>query len=874
MKSFALIESLLLGLEERNTSSSYQNFTDKNSYLNTSATQVTGFLRRSSFDTKPEVMASDAGVQLKTELEKSSSKANSQAEFVANTIMDSAGNTLATARAITVGSTASTFSDWVGSTDTNDYYRFTLGATSNFNLTLNGLSSDADVQLLNSAGTVIQSSAAGGTTAESIVRQLTADTYYIRVYPYSGSTNYNLNVSAATAAPADSAGNTLATARLITVGSTASTFSDWVGSTDTNDYYRFTLGATSNFNLTLNGLSSDADVQLLNSAGTVIQSSAAGGTTAESIVRQLTADTYYIRVYPYSGSTNYNLNVSAATAAPADSAGNTLATARLITVGSTASTFSDWVGSTDTNDYYRFTLGATSNFNLTLNGLSSDADVQLLNSAGTVIQSSAAGGTTAESIVRQLTADTYYIRVYPYSGSTNYNLNVSAATAAPADLAGNTLATARLITVGSTASTFSDWVGSTDTNDYYRFTLGATSNFNLTLNGLSSDADVQLLNSAGSVITSSTNSGTTADTISSQLAAGTYYIRVYPYSGSTNYNLNVSAATAAPPPSGFNSTYGYGLVNSASAVARAIGQATFSNVADLGGNNWGNDMVNAPEAWARGYTGQGVTVAVIDSGVDINHEDLRNNIWRNTREIAGNGIDDDNNGYVDDINGWNFGSGQNNNNVLPGTTSSGQAHGTHVAGTIAAANNGIGVTGVAYNSQIMAIRMGDVDSSGRFTNAGNLASAIRYAVDNGARVINMSLGWSDSTALRDALAYAASRNVITVSSAGNSSLSSPGTPAQYATDYGFSVGAVDSSRVIASFSNRAGTDSRMQHVVAPGVSIRSTMPGNTYGNMSGTSMAAPHVAGVVALMLSANPNLTHAQVRDILTSSATRLASI
>jgi hypothetical protein len=439
------------------------------------------------------------------------------------------------------------------------------------------------------------------------------------------------------------------------------------------------------------------------------------------------------------------------------------------------------------------------------------------------------------------------------------------------DLAGNTLATARAITVGSSTTSYTDWVGSTDTNDYYSFSLANSSNFNLSLTGMTADGDVQLLNSGGSLIASSANGGTASESITSQLSAGTYYIRVYPYqSANTNYNLAVSA-TSDGGGTGFNSTYGYGLVNAAAAVAQAISQPTFADVPNLGGNNWGNDMVNAPEAWARGYTGQGVTVAVIDSGVDISHQDLSNNIWGNTGEIASNGIDDDGNGYTDDVYGWNFGIGQNNNNVLPGTSSSGQGHGTHVAGTIAAANNGIGMTGVAYNSRIMAIRMGDVDSQGRFTNGGNLAQAIRYAVDNGARVINMSLGWSDSTALRDALAYAASRNVITVSAAGNSSLSSPGTPAYYATQYGLSVGAVDSSRTIASFSNRAGTNSSMQHVMAPGVNVYSTVPGNGYASYSGTSMAAPHVAGVVALMLGANPNLTHAQVRSILTSSAVRL---
>jgi subtilisin family serine protease len=560
-----------------------------------------------------------------------------------------------------------------------------------------------------------------------------------------------------------------------------------------------------------------------------------------------------------------------------DFAGNNLSSARSIAVGSTTTTFSDWVGGGDTNDYYRFTLSNTSNFRLSLNGWWMDVDVQLLDSGGNAIASSTNGGTLPDSINRQLAAGTYYIRVYPYDGATIYNLNVSATPAAPPDFAGNTLATARQITIGSTTSTFKDWVGSSDTNDYYRFTLSDTSNFRLNLSGLTADADVELLNSAGSIIQRSINPDTAEETISGTLAADTYFIRVYPYSGATNYNLNLSATTAtappiSPPTNGFNSISGYGLVNAASAIARAIGQSAFADVADLGGININNDTVNAPEAWARGYTGQGVTVAVIDSGVDINHEDLRNNIWRNTGEIEGNSIDDDNNGYVDDIHGWNFGVGQNNNNVLPGTTTSRQAHGTHVAGTIAAANNGIGVTGVAYNAQIMAIRMGDVNNDGRFTNAGSLASAIRYAVDNDARVINMSLSWSDSPELRDALAYAASRNVIAVSAAGNSSSFSPSNPARYATDYGFCVGAVDSERSITSFSNRVGADSRMQYVVAPGVSIPSTLPGNTYGNLSGTSMAAPHVAGVVALMLSANPNLTHAQVREILTSTATNLA--
>lgn len=320
----------------------------------------------------------------------------------------------------------------------------------------------------------------------------------------------------------------------------------------------------------------------------------------------------------------------------------------------------------------------------------------------------------------------------------------------------------------------------------------------------------------------------------------------------------------------FNPISGYGLVNAAKSVSKSSNVSAFTAVADLGGNNWGVDLLKAPEVWARGYTGQGVTVAVIDSGVDINHADLQGNIWINGGEIAGDGTDNDGNGYVDDINGWNFGIGQNNNNVMPGTNDSGQSHGTHVAGTIAAKNNGVGMTGVAPDAKIMALRLGDV-SGGFFTNGGNLAQAIRYAVNNGAKVINMSLGWSDSAELQSAMSYAAAKNVITISASGNERLSTPGTPARYATQYGLSVGAVDRDRTTAFFSNGAGSNRRLQHVMAPGVQIYSTLPGGSYGFQSGTSMAAPHVAGVAALMFSANPNLTHSQIRQGMTQSINRV---
>ncbi len=441
----------------------------------------------------------------------------------------------------------------------------------------------------------------------------------------------------------------------------------------------------------------------------------------------------------------------------------------------------------------------------------------------------------------------------------------------------NTLSTASDLGVINGLRTITNYVGNNDVDDYYRFTVNSPSRFSLDLFGLIADVDVELFDANGRRLTSSEKEDTSNESIRRELAAGNYYVRVYRY-GSANscYTLNLSLL------SGFNSTYGYGLVNADNAVSRALGQnlngnnsINTSNWSRRTGGNWGNDAINAPNVWSRGYTGKDITVAVIDDGVFMNHPDLSRNIWRNPGEIR-NGIDSDRNSYVDDINGWNFSTGinGNNSNINPVTDSRGEwnSHGTHVAGTIAAANNGEGITGVAYDSQIMGLRIGRTEER-YFLDTGNLATAIRYAVDNGARVINMSLGLLfASNELERAFAYAASRNVMIVVAAGNDAGSFPYAPAYLATNYGISVGAININGNITYFSNRAGYNPDMLHVVAPGEDIKSTVAGSiSYANYRGTSMAAPHVAGTVALILDANPHLSHAQIRQIIAETATRI---
>jgi trimeric autotransporter adhesin len=793
------------------------------------------------------------------------------------TASDFAGNTLATARSVAIDSKTQTFNDAIGNGDANDYYRFTLTDSHNFQLNLTGLTSDADVQLLNSAGTAIGGSYGIG-SSESIAQQLTAGTYYVRVYPYSGSTSYNLSL---TATPIGD--DTLGTARLVNLSTTPLVFNDAIGNGDTNDYYRFTLADSRNFQLNLTGLTSDADVQLLNSAGTAIGGSYGIG-SSESIAQQLTAGTYYVRVYPYSGSTNYTLSLAATTIVPPISTpiptpiptpigDDTLATARLVNLSTTPLVFNDAIGNGDSNDYYRFTLTDSRNIQFNLSGMTADGDMQLLNSAGTVISYPGVNGSGNETIGQQLTAGTYYLRVFPYSGSTSYSLSLAATsivpptpiptptptpTPIPTPIGDDTLATARLVNLTTTPLVFNDAIGNGDLNDYYRFTLTDRRNVQFNLSGMTADGDMQLLNSAGTVISYPAIDGPGNETIGQRLDAGTYYLRVFPYSGSTNYNLSLTANLVDP---NFDSVYGYGLVNAATAVAQAAGQPTFAPVSNTG-YSWENNLINAPEAWARGYTGQGIVVAVVDTGVDTNHIDLRNNIWVNSGEIAGNNLDDDNNGYIDDINGWDFVG--NDSRPLDS-----DGHGTHVAGTIAATNNQIGVTGVAYGSRIMAVRV--LDNNGGTSS--NVAAGIRYATNNGARVINLSLGGSYSSEISSAVQYAYSRGSIVVMAAGNAGASQPGNPAREATRWGLSVGAVDRNSTIASFSNRAGTNSQMRHIVAPGVDIYSTTPNNSYDYLDGTSMAAPQVSGLVALMLSANNSLTPDQVFQTITGTATRLVA-
>jgi len=282
---------------------------------------------------------------------------------------------------------------------------------------------------------------------------------------------------------------------------------------------------------------------------------------------------------------------------------------------------------------------------------------------------------------------------------------------------------------------------------------------------------------------------------------------------------------------------------------------------------YGMSRISAPTAWDYS-TGDGdFVVAVIDSGVDYNHPDLAANMWRNPGETAGDGIDNDGNGIVDDVFGANF-AGANNGNPFDDN-----GHGTHVAGTIGAiGNNGTGVVGVNWNVKIMALKFLSASGSGSTSDA---IEALNYAVSKGVKVSNNSWGGGGySTALFNAIQAAQNAGHIFVAAAGNSNINidtTPSYPASYNLANVVAVASTTSSEVRSSFSNY-GTNT--VDIAAPGSSILSTTPNNTYSTFSGTSMASPHVAGAIALYWDANPGDTAAQVIQKLRDSADTLTSL
>ncbi len=287
---------------------------------------------------------------------------------------------------------------------------------------------------------------------------------------------------------------------------------------------------------------------------------------------------------------------------------------------------------------------------------------------------------------------------------------------------------------------------------------------------------------------------------------------------------------------------------------------------------WNLRLINMPAAWRIEQGDPQVTVAVVDSGIATRHPEFRSQLWQNSGEIPENGVDDDRNGYIDDINGWDFSDaptlpGGGDSRVRDNDPEDETGHGTHVSGIIAAkVNNGLGIAGIAPECRLMPLRAGFKFGGGEYLQNDDLAAAIVYAADNGAHVINMS--WGDTVnafTIEASLAYAYARGCVLVGAAGNSGSLGSYYPAGLKTV--ISVAGLGQQKQLYSDSNFGATID----IAAPGEEIPSTAINGGYQNRSGTSMAAAHVSGVAGLVIAANPNDSNTKVQQTLIATAESL---
>jgi thermitase len=275
----------------------------------------------------------------------------------------------------------------------------------------------------------------------------------------------------------------------------------------------------------------------------------------------------------------------------------------------------------------------------------------------------------------------------------------------------------------------------------------------------------------------------------------------------------------------------------------------------------GDAPMGAASAWARATAGA-VTVAVVDTGVDLSHPDLAPNLWTNPGEVPGNGIDDDADGYVDDVHGVDLLNGD-------GDPRDDNGHGTHVAGIVAArGENGIGVAGVAWRARIMAVKVLDSHAAGDMS---AVARGVRYAVAHGARIVNVSLSGPIAGAdIADAIDEARAAGVVIVAAAGNTGADLDVTPAYPAALAAPNLVAVTSSDRRGALTRRASFGRASVDLAAPGQDILSTARGGGYEFRSGSSTAAAQVSGALALLAGARPGLGGEALRAALLGAARR----
>ncbi len=304
---------------------------------------------------------------------------------------------------------------------------------------------------------------------------------------------------------------------------------------------------------------------------------------------------------------------------------------------------------------------------------------------------------------------------------------------------------------------------------------------------------------------------------------------------------------------------------------RYVYKSTFVTNDPLYNQQWYLPKIKAPEAWDINQGSPNIVVGIDDTGVDWDHPDLSGNIWINADEIENNGIDDDNNGYIDDYRGWDFGgaTGTPDNNPMEDAPD----HGTHVAGCVSAStNNGVGVAGIGFSTKVMAVKTSRNDQRDPSSGSPYIVygyEGLMYAAQNGAKVINCSWGGGGYSLLgQNIIDEVTAMGTVIVAAAGNESSRDKYYPSAY--NNVLSVAATTNSDARSSFSNYGYS----VDVASPGSGIYNTWQNNTYASLSGTSMASPITAGLVALTMAQFPNLTPLQAAEKVRVSADNIDNL
>ena len=736
-----------------------------------------------------------------------------------------------------------TFTDLVGSSDANDYYQFNLSASGSLSVVLDGLSADANLQLFNSNGTLIGSSAQVGNVAESInLSGLGAGSYYVRVYQSSGNTNYNLSLTA------DLAGNALSTARNLGSLSATQTLGDFVGTSDANDYYQFNLSASGSLNAVLNGLSADANLQLFNSSGTLIGSSAQVSNVAESInVSGLAAGTYYVRVYQFSGDTNYTLNLSTSlqTETSLVSPNTSIPSAPDTGVASTTanSWFSTFSISDASGDNTRSTAfqGGAIRLNYSVQNVAALSNVRLealrngslVSTLGTWTGASLSDGLLNLASFSTLTAGDYQFRVVARNttGQDFYSTAQSFKILNNSRINGTFAADTLEYSTG--LGTGAIFIG-----------RGGTDTLNLGVAGISraNITSIDGLSLAAFTPSSTTNQaiygGTAFDYLTLSDGREIYFqgIEYIRFADGTTFELQVHP----------NDTYfGY---------------------------QWNLAVSDVTSAWRFTQGSSNVLLASLDTGILTAVGASGGIVDLATNRLITDASDDDN--YND------YGHGHSAISIMG-----------------AATNNSSGTAGINWNSSVY---VNDVYGSSRVTLQQAIKDTINYARANNQRVVFQSgiqgdywLTDGGTQAELEQLIQANSDIAVFAIAAGNGGPNGNINDANYLTSVSgvaqlqttnsnvISVGALQRTGTatangmtnatavdIASYSNRGSNLTLVAATDSPAM--------DKYGNMNifgGTSAANPNMAGIASLVWSVNPNLTGAQVRQLLTDTAMDLGT-